>query len=483
MPLVSLQSCHAIFAQHFHLSIDAFHIENHQHSVIVGPNGSGKSALAALIAGQGELVSGQRLTPAPQSIAWVSVEQQQALIEAEKKKDCADILDIIPIPTTVAEILFAECEQTQLNQVLLARVLDIFLLSPLLSRPFRALSTGETRKLLLAKALLSQPQLLILDEPWDGLDAQACEKLNSLLQELSAQTTLLLVVNRLSEVPHYCQQLVLMSHGTIQWQMQVNNKLQHHLTHIRQLQHLQQAELNLPAKDEHRFAPHPLDTAAPLVKLTQAKVSYGDNVVFAKLDWTIMPGQHWQVSGPNGSGKTCLLNLINGDHPQCYVNDIFVFGFQRGSGESIWQIKQYIGYMSNALHLDYRVNCSLLHVVLSGFYDSIGLYQTPTVKQKQLAQQWLSLMALEEQQNTPFQQLSFGDQRMALIARAMVKHPALLVLDEPCNGLDDINRLKVLALIDLLAREGNTTLLYVNHHSEDVIPSIQHTLSMTDYQA
>lgn len=481
MPLVVLQHCHAALGEHFQLKIDELITQELQHTIILGPNGSGKSALTALIAGEGELLSGD--FQVTKQLAWVSVEQQQALIEAEKQKDCADILDIIPVPTTVQEILFAQVSEQDVDAELLQRLCVIFKLSPLLARPFSGLSTGETRKLLLARAILSQPKLLILDEPWDGLDQQACHDLNVLLAELASQLTMLLVVNRLSEVPDYCRQLILLQAGSIQWQSQVHNDLPELLAHIAQLQHMQQQELVLPAKDEDRFAPHPLDNTAPLVKLKQAKVSYGEQVVFSGLDWTIMPNEHWQVSGPNGSGKTCLLNLINGDHPQCYVNDIYVFGYQRGSGESIWQIKQYIGYMSNGLHLDYRVNCSILHVILSGFYDSIGLYQNPTNKQKLLAQQWLALMALEQQQNTPFQQLSFGDQRLVLIARAMVKHPALLVLDEPCNGLDDINRLKVLALIELLAREGNTTLLYVNHHQEDVIPSIQHYLSMTDYRA
>jgi molybdate transport system ATP-binding protein len=351
----------------------------------------------------------------------------------------------------------------------------------MLQRAFRALSTGETKKLLLAKAILSQPELLILDEPWDGLDKQACVDFNVLLLDISTQTTLILVLNRLSEVPIFCQQLVLMQSGSIQWQTQVTDDLTEQLIHISQLQHMQQQDLVLPAKDTDSFAPHPLDTHAALVKITQAKVNYADNIVFRNLNWTIQPQQHWQVTGPNGSGKTCLLNLITGDHPQCYVNDIYVFGYQRGSGESIWQIKQYIGYLSNAFHLDYRVNCSLLHVVLSGFYDSIGMYQQATKNQMALAHQWLALMGIENQTATPFQELSFGDQRLVLIARAMVKHPALLILDEPCNGLDDINRLKVLALIDILAREGRTTLLYVNHHQEDVIPSIKHHLLMTDF--
>jgi molybdate transport system ATP-binding protein len=479
MSLVTLQNCHAVFAEHFHLNIDSLIINPLQHTVVLGPNGSGKSALAAFIAGHGKVLDTQRL--APSNIAWVSVEQQQALIESEKQKDCADILDVIAIPTTVEEILLQGLGSDVIDHTLLARVTHVFALSGMLQRPFRALSTGETRKLLLAKALLSQAELLILDEPWDGLDNQACADFNQLMLDINTQTTVVLVLNRLKEVPSFCQQIVLMQSGGIQWQSQVDDDLAEQLAHISQLQHMQQQDLVLPAKDSDSFAPHPLDADAPLVKLRNVKVNYADNIVFDNLNWTIQPQQHWQVTGPNGSGKTCLLNLITGDHPQCYVNDIVVFGYQRGSGESIWQIKQYIGYLSNAFHLDYRVNCSLLHVVLSGFYDSIGLYQQATKNQMVLAQQWLALMGLEKQTTTAFYELSFGDQRLALIARAMAKHPSLLILDEPCNGLDDINRLKVLALIDLLAREGSTTLLYVNHHQEDVIPSIKHHLSMTDF--
>lgn len=479
MHLVSLQNCHALFAEHFRLNTDCFTIMPSQHTVVLGPNGSGKSALAALVAGEGDLLAGQRQVTT--SKAWVSVEQQHALIEAEKQKDCADILDVIPVPTTVQEILYEDLKPAEINQVLAKRVIEIFSIDSLLPRPFRALSTGETRKLLLAKALLSEAELLILDEPWDGLDHQSCADFNQLLIDISVSTTFLLVLNRLSEVPKFCRQLVIMQSGSLLWRTSIDNNLPEQLTHAQQLLHMQQVDLVLPEKDHDAFAPHPLEPNSPLVTLTNAKVNYADNVIFSDLNWTIQPQQHWQVTGPNGSGKTCLLNLITGDHPQCYINDINVFGYQRGSGESIWQIKQYIGYFSNAFHLDYRVNCSLLNVVLSGFYDSVGMYQQATNNQVKLAQQWLELMGLEHQKTVPFYELSFGDQRLALIARAMAKHPALLILDEPCNGLDDINRLKVLALVDLLARNGSTTLLYVNHHQDDVIPSIHHHLSMSDY--
>ncbi|MFT2090958.1 molybdate ABC transporter ATP-binding protein ModF [Paraglaciecola sp. 2405UD69-4] len=476
MSLLLLKNCHLLLDEHYHLNIEHLAIQSHQHTVILGPNGSGKSALAACVAGEGQWLSGTRHFN--HKLAWVSVEQQQALIEAEKQKDCADILDIVPVPTTVQEVLFDGSDSSAVNATLLARIKQIFSLETMLAKPFRALSTGETRKLLLAKALILEPELLILDDPWDGLDVKTTEQLNQLLEELSSSTTLLLVLNRVSEVPGFCKQVILMDAGTIGWQAEASDNLQEQLQHITQLQHMQQSALTLPGKDDDCFAPHPLEENAPLVRLTNAKVNYGDNVVFSGLDWTVMPQQHWQVTGPNGSGKTCLLNLITGDHPQCYVNDIFVFGFQRGSGESIWEIKQYIGYLSNAFHLDYKVNCSVLHVVMSGYYNSIGLYQQPSANQLSLATQWLQLIGLEDVKDRPFFELSFGDQRMVLIARAMVKHPSLLILDEPCNGLDDINRLKVLALIELLAREGNTTLLYVNHHQEDVIPSIQNHLDM-----
>ncbi|WP_233267444.1 ATP-binding cassette domain-containing protein [Paraglaciecola sp. L3A3] len=478
--MILLQNIQAIFNQEYQLAIPSLNIKPLQHTVVLGVNGSGKSALTAFIAGQGECIQGDKTLT--EDFAWVSVEQQLALIEAVKEKECADILDIIPIPTKVEEIIFDGIDKNQLEETLIHQVYQVFTLTDLLDKPFRALSTGETRKVLLSKAIFQQPKLLIVDEPWDGLDTQASARLAELFSQMSNSVTFVFVLNRLSEVPAYCQQLVLMEKGKMNWQSEVTDNLAFLLSQVRQLTHLQQTELSLPSTDSDSFAPRPLDSTVPLVKISNGKVKYGQQIVFQKLDWTIWPQQHWQVTGPNGSGKTCLLNLITGDNPQCYVNDIFEFGFQRGNGESIWQIKQYIGYMSNAFHLDYGVNCSALHVVLSGYYDSVGLYQTPTTTQRQLAKQWLAMMALEHQSETPFKQLSFGDQRLLLITRAMVKHPTMLILDEPCNGLDEINRLKVLALIDLLAREGSTTLLYVNHHQEDVIPSIKHHLSMLDYK-
>jgi molybdate transport system ATP-binding protein len=222
----------------------------------------------------------------------------------------------------------------------------------------------------------------------------------------------------------------------------------------------------------------PLNPAEPLVRLKEVSIRYGEITIFENLSWTIERNQHWQLTGPNGSGKTGLLSLITGDHPQCYVNDIFVFGFQRGHGESIWQIKQYIGYVSTALHWEYRVSTSVRNVIISGFYDSIGLYSKYTDRQREIANAWLAVLGMSGRADEPFNKLSYGDQRLLLIARSMVKHPPLLILDEPCLGLDDMNRQRVLALIEKICVGSETSVIYVNHHPEDKIAGIEHYLAL-----
>ncbi|MBK8453918.1 MAG: molybdate ABC transporter ATP-binding protein ModF [Thiofilum sp.] len=462
---ISLNAYSAQFGEHFILQPTDWQIELNQHWVILGANGSGKSALAATLVGAGECLSGT-ITGLPHEVAIVSFEAQAELIEQERRKDDADILDIISEGTPVFEILTAEPHNTELLQ----QLIQAFQFEPLLQRSFRKLSTGETRKTLLIKALSKKPQLLILDEPFDGLDIDSMGFLQQLLQHYSQTTQLILVLNRLDEVPDFVNHFAYMDHGALVHQVPRSDQVA--LDNLYQLLHLKTSNLTIPPAIKST-APA-LDPAQPLVKMRHVRIAYEEKVVLDNEEWTIEKGQHWQLTGPNGSGKTCLLNLITGDHPQCYVNDIFVFGMQRGTGESIWQIKQYIGYVSSALQWEYRVSISVRNVIISGFYDSIGLYQKYTETEKALANQWLDVLGMRQRADQPFNQLSFGDQRLLLIARAMVKHPALLILDEPCLGLDDMNRRLVLALIEKICAGTETTVLYVNHHPHDRIAGITH---------
>jgi molybdate transport system ATP-binding protein len=468
---ITLSNLSVQFDTYFSLNSINWEITSDQHWAIVGANGSGKSALAAILTRVGEITAGD-ISGLPQKVVIVSFEAQAELIAAELKKDDADLLDVVSIGSPARELL----EQTWSDPALQQKLIKAFKFEGLLDRGFRKLSSGESRKLMLIRALSSQAQLLILDEPFDGLDVNSCLYLQQLLREIAQHTPIVMVLNRLDEIPDFISHIAYVNNAVLALQIDITDG--DAMDNLAQLMHLKTTELSVPAAADNQQS-IALDKAQPLVRMRQVRVTYGDSVIFSDLDWTIETGQHWQVTGPNGSGKTCLLNLITGDHPQCYINDIFVFGMQRGNGESIWQIKQHLGYVSSALQWEYRVTVSVRNAIISGFYDSIGIYQQYTDEQKSIADHWLALLGMSNRADEPFSQLSFGDQRLILIARAMVKHPSLLILDEPCLGLDDLNRQLVLALIEKICEGLETTVLYVNHRSEDAIKGIQNHLAMT----
>jgi molybdate transport system ATP-binding protein len=437
---------------------------------ITGTNGSGKSALAAALNGDGYVEAGT-IGGLYERVGLVSLEAQANLIDRERLRDDSDITDVITEGTSVQVML----EETSRNERLLTRLIEVFNFQPMMDRGFRKLSTGETRKVLLTRALTADPEMLVLDEPFEGLDAVTVPVVKEILEEESESVPMVLVFNRFDEIPSFVSHVVFLEDGNLKHFVQTKDKVA--FEGLSQLLYLKQANIELPGRDPGENTPT-LEEGQPLVRIQNAAIRYGENTIFENLNWTIEPGQHWQLTGPNGSGKTCLLNLITGDHPQCYNNDIYVFGYKRGSGESIWDIKQHIGYVSTSLQWEYRVSISLINVVLSGFYDSIGLYEKASDTQMQIAYQWLQVLGLQDKQNQAFNQLSYGDQRLLLIARAMVKHPHMLILDEPCLGLDDINRQLVLALIEKICAGSETTVLYVNHHAQDKIVGINQFISL-----
>lgn len=468
--MIKLENANIGFEDHFVLENINWLIEADQHWVVVGGNGAGKSALAAVLASHGEVLNGA-ISGIPEKVSLVSFEAQALLIDAERKKDDADLLDIISEGTLVREML----DESGTDLEMQTKLIQAFKFGSLLEQGFRKLSSGETRKLMLIRALSSSPDLIILDEPFEGLDQESSAYLSTLLFNISNHVQIVLVQNRIDEIPSFVTHCAYMNHGKLEDVFESDDS--DSMNHLHQLLHLKTTNLQIPASDKDFSAPD-LDSSESLVRIRNGRIAYGDTIIFEGLDWTIESGKHWQVTGPNGSGKTCLLNLITGDHPQCYVNDILIFGIQRGTGESIWDIKQHIGYVSSALQWEYTVSVSVRNTIISGFYDSIGIYQKFTELQAEIADHWLQLLDMEGRTNQPFTHLSFGDQRLVLIARAMVKHPTLLILDEPCLGLDNLNRQRVLALIEKICEGIETTVLYVNHKSQDSIKGINHHLAM-----
>ncbi|WP_234081541.1 molybdate ABC transporter ATP-binding protein ModF [Enterobacter quasiroggenkampii] len=439
----------------------------------VGTNGSGKSALARALAGELNLLKGEYQSDFTR-LTRLSFEQLQKLVSDEWQRNNTDLLSPGEDDTgrTTAEIIQDEVKDPARCE----HLAEQFGITPLLDRRFKYLSTGETRKTLLCQALMSQPELLILDEPFDGLDVQSRAQLASLLASLNQQGyTLVLVLNRFDEIPDFIQHAGVLADCNLTETGEKTALLKQAL--IAQLAHSEQLDgITLPEPDAPS-ARHALDPHQPRIVLRDGVVSYDDRPILNRLSWTVNPGEHWQIVGPNGAGKSTLLSLITGDHPQGYSNDLTLFGRRRGSGETIWDIKKHIGYVSSSLHLDYRVSTTVRNVILSGYFDSIGIYQAVSDKQHKLAQQWLDILGMDNRvADAPFHSLSWGQQRLALIVRALVKHPTLLILDEPLQGLDPLNRQLIRRFVDVLISEGETQLLFVSHHAEDAPSCITHRL-------
>ena len=463
---------------------------------VVGPNGSGKSTLLKALCKELPIVSGEvryyspdggsfRTYPSPdtvprRAIVHVSFESQRRLaavastyyqsrwnsIEAGGSATVDEALSARSIYAVSPFQVLGVTDVPADFGVHRRRAVEAFGLAPLLERRIIHLSNGESRKVLLARALAQDPKLLLLENPFDGLDRASRARLHETLNALMRDgLTVVLATARPDDLPDGVAQALVVEHERIVARGDTavvvsRPPLSRSLT--------EGASVPVPSVS----APVP----EVLVEMRDVGLVYGSQAVLEDITWTVRRGQNWAILGPNGSGKTSLLSLVAADNPQAYANDIRLFGRKRGTGESIWDVKRRIGCLSSELHLHHPRDVRCLDVVCSGLFDSIGLHRACANTQRATAERWLAALGLASAASQRFGALSEGLQRLTLLARALVKSPPLLLLDEPCQGLDPPHRQAIVETLDRVVRTSGTHVLYVTHRPNEVPSCVTHVL-------
>ncbi|MFN2287638.1 MAG: ATP-binding cassette domain-containing protein [Chromatocurvus sp.] len=434
-------------------------IDPGQQWALLGPNGAGKTLLASIISGEQMHFSGDCFRSAKvtaSGVGYVCFERARSLIERDRKLDVSEFnQDAVDSGTTVADLLPLEADLAGCEAWI--RRLDM---SSFLHRGLRYISTGQMRKALLASAILYRPGLLILDSPLDGLDAGSRDALTSALNELLAtDQPVLLLAREIQDIPENCSHIAAMDRGRIV----TVGKRQAVLADSAVQQIMQPPLLSLKSLPTAARRCDETGSKDDLIRLRGVQVSYGDTRILHDVNWTFATGNHCCISGPNGCGKSTLLGLITGDNHKAYGQDVTLFGQRRGSGESVWDIKQKFGQVDTQLQLTFSRGMRVIEVVTSGFFDSVGLYDDCNASQRDASFAWLEALGLEHTASGAFDALSFGMQRMVLLARAMVKAPRVLVLDEPTLGLDGYHRRLLLRALEHIVASSDTQLLFVSH--------------------
>jgi molybdate transport system ATP-binding protein len=475
-----------------------------QNWAIIGPNGSGKSALAEALCHRTQLLKGsiryffRSMEGEPSfekgEVIMVSPAVHQELIhrycgyyqarwESLEEGDSPLVCDFLS-GSSIEHISSPDVTPLKTPESICLerrfRAVNILGIAHLMGRRLHMLSNGEARKVFIVHALIQAPRLLILDDPLEGLDAESRDAVRNAITEIimAGETHVLLTFSNPEDVPEGISHLVYAS------EMRVTGMMPAALAVPTSSQDVMPSPVSIIQSTDGFSCPADYEPSMgiTMIELKKVSVSYNGIKVLSGIDWKILQGQRWALLGPNGAGKTTLLSLIMADNPQAYANEIYLFGRRRGSGESIWEIKSRIGWMSPELQLYYRYGFSCMDVICSGFFDTIGLYRACSNSQRESAMEWLKIFGLQNSEGHPFHTMSAGEQRLTLLGRALVKRPELLVLDEPCQGLDKAHRGYINNILDGLCEDKSLTIIYVTHHLEELPHCITHVMRLKDGQ-
>ncbi|BAX78831.1 ATP-binding cassette domain-containing protein [Labilibaculum antarcticum] len=455
---------------------------------VIGESGSGKSALLKTIAGKFHISKGEFTHPFLDEKAkkkkqvlftWKNLISQVSpkhnftnlsnttIFYYQQRFNSSDSEDTL----TVEQFLSQIESSTSAITWTLNKVMNRLHLQELKDKHLIKLSNGETKRLLIAKALLKNPSLILLDNPLTGLDIDTRKDINNLITEISESGISIIMATSPNEIPEAITHIAVLEDGKIakilpRYEFKPENL---HFSAISEIDSQELKKLLASSRQEN---------FENIVKMKNVVIKYGENTILDHVNWTIKQGERWALLGHNGAGKSTLLSLVNGDNPQAYANNISLFDVKRGSGESIWDIKKKIGFVSPEFFQYFPNGNSCLQVIESGFYDTLGLFRKSNPGKVEIAKRWMELLEIENSATKLFKNVSASTQRLCLLARALVKNPPLLIFDEPTQGLDSHQQNNFKYIIEKICEHSNVSLIYVSHYYHDIPKSVQNILKL-----
>jgi molybdate transport system ATP-binding protein len=478
LPIVDIKDAVVRIGRNCTLKIDDFEISAGQHWCIFGGNGAGKTLLAKLLSS--DLLQGRQYVTYGTDfdigvdLLNVSFEEQQKLWASDNRHDLSEFMESAhDVGTSVADLLLNEVKGAEFGLEKVQAVLESLDIAQLLNKGIRFLSSGQVRKVLIARAVLAnvkgKTKLLVLDDPLDAIDKQSKPRASELLSNWMDEENCTLVLCRREEdiLPGITHMALMQDLSIIcQGELEAVKKLAEYKA---QVSRKPMVKLHLLSANQSADVVNTKQAVAP-IHLINITAKYNEFVVLNNVTWLMENHHHTLIEGPNGCGKSTLLSLIDGENHKAYGQEVMLFGIRRGSGESVWEIKSHFGVISNEIHNKYVKGWKVLDVVVSGFFDSVGLYDDSGSSQIETANRWLSDLGIGQLAKAYFKEISFGQQRLVLLARAMVKQPDVLILDEPCVGLDSYFRALILDVVDQIAVATKTQIIFVSH-TEGEAPS------------
>jgi molybdate transport system ATP-binding protein len=469
-----------------------FSLEKGQHWALVGKSGSGKSTFLDFIMGKASMARGEAYYPYfdrhiqehhqddPLFNRYKLMTQVSARHEFRNLSNTSDFY---------YQQRFNSCDSEDANTVAtylstikiinpsgvwtIQKVTERLRLTHLLDKELIKLSNGETKRLMLAAALIKNPLLLLLDNPLNGLDVSARQDFNELIREISDSGVSIMMATAATEIPESITHVAVLENGKMIIQCPVNEfkPLSFHT--------IDQRQTNEEELKQLLFAT-PSVVYDTIIGMENVSIKYGEKQILDQVNWQVKQGERWALTGHNGAGKSTLLSLINGDNPQAFANKIILFDQQKGSGESIWEIKKKIGYASPEFFQYFPMGSTCLQVIESGFDDTLGLFRLSGKSRAETSLRWMKLLYISEFASELIRNVPVSIQRICMLARAMVKNPSLLILDEPCLGLDVEQQEQFKNLIDTICGMSKLTLIYVSHYQEEMPVSITHSLKLEE---